>query len=170
MFCGKVNFAADTQLVVSVGYVDSRKGPDLLVEAAAKVIEGHPASGLYLQVTRKRDVEATVRALIERSDSPHTLTPFRSRPDGLLSSASVYALPSREDPFPNVVALEAEVGVPVVAFEGATGASDFIVQHGGLLASAFDAASFAKVGELLDTFTPRTEYPATSRQYDLDLP
>ena len=72
------------------------------------------------------------------------------------AAASVFALTSREDPFPNVVLQSIDVGIPVVAFEGATGAADFILEHQGRLATAFDPVDFAE--QILDLLFQTNTY------------
>ena len=47
----------------------------------------------------------------------------------LYSASSVYALTSREDPFPTVALEALSVGVPVVAFEDSGGIPGFLVKE-----------------------------------------
>ena len=54
------------------------------------------------------------------------LVGFRSDMQALYSASSVYALTSREDPFPTVALEALSVGVPVVAFEDSGGIPDFL--------------------------------------------
>ena len=148
----KHGLPADCRIVLGVGYVDARKGADLFVEVAARVLMlrsdvafiwiGH-AGGVHDKVqTRIQELGVGARVLF---------VGFDREPMAYYAAASAYALPSREDPFPNVVLESAEVGVPVVAFDGASGAGQFIVQHGGRLARFMDVEDFARqTCELLD--------------------
>jgi len=96
---------------------------------------------------------------------------FDRDPMAYYAAAAVYALPSREDPFPNVVLESAEVGVPVVAFAGASGACDFVLEQGGRLASYLDIQDFSQ--QICSLLANPVEIPrcmvGSLQQYALDL-
>lgn len=163
----------DARIVLSIGFLDERKGPDLLVEAAAEVVR-HCGDAFFIWVGH---VDGAMDGKIRRRVSELGLdrriifTGFDKQPLAYYAAASVYALTSREDPFPNVVLESAEVGLPVVAFQGASGAGDFILQQGGRLARQFDTTEYAR--HLLALLDSEPQVPeqgvAPLRQYALDL-
>lgn len=142
----KLGLPADARVVLAVGYADHRKGVDLLAQAAALccvrdarthvVWVGHEDVELRPQVDRILD-RAGVRGHVH-------FVGLDFDTDDYYAGADVYALSSREDPFPSVVLESLAVGTPVVAFAGTGGGADLIDAHGaGLLVPAFDIGAFA---------------------------
>jgi glycosyltransferase involved in cell wall biosynthesis len=173
--CQRHGFPINTRIILSIGFLDHRKGADLFVKIAAQVCHkfkdivfiwvGHTEPNIERDVRNKiKDFNLQDRIL---------LIGFDPEPFVYYAAASVYALTSREDPFPNVVLESASVGVPIVAFENTTGAAEFIVQQGGLLARHLDVAHFATHIETL--LADQTKLPAhlssdfSLRRYVLDL-
>ena len=138
--CEKHHLPAGAQIVLSVAYADARKAPDLLVESAAHVLRERPNTIFIWIGDFHSKMEHEVGLRIEQLGLQERVLfiGFDREPMAYYAAASVYALPSREDPFPNVVIKSADVGVPVVAFEGASGAGEFILEHGGRLAGYLD--------------------------------
>ncbi|MFN2128176.1 MAG: glycosyltransferase, partial [Anaerolineales bacterium] len=171
--CKKHNLKSDTQIVLSIAYIDKRKGPDLFVEMALHVLKLKPKTTFIWIGHSEPEMEAAVKSrIVELGLQEQVLfIGFVHEPMDYYAAASVYALTSREDPFPNVVLESAEVGVPVVAFQGASGASDFIVEHGGRLADYLNTKDFAsQVCELLDLPFKEVSVGVDSlQQYTLDL-
>ncbi|MBZ0140957.1 MAG: glycosyltransferase, partial [Pseudorhodoplanes sp.] len=62
--------------------------------------------------------------------------------DVFYAGADVYAMTSREDPFPSVILEAMDAGLPVVGFEGAGGFCDLVLEASGVLVPAFDAKAF----------------------------
>ncbi len=171
--CKKHQFPEDTQFVLSIAYVDSRKGADLFVEIAAEVLKTRPKTVFiwvgHAEAEMKQKVESRIKQLGIQDSI--LFTGFDREPMIYYAAASVYALTSREDPFPNVVLESAEVGVPVIAFQGASGAGDFILEQGGRLANHLNTGDFAQqVCELLSVSIEKTQTNVGSlQQYVLDL-
>jgi glycosyltransferase involved in cell wall biosynthesis len=171
--CEKHALPADTQIVLSVAFADLRKGPDFFVEAAALVLSERPNATFIWVGNAPREMEEKLASRVQELGLQERVRfiGFDGAPMAYYAAASVYALPSREDPFPNVVLESAEVGVPIVAFEGATGAGEFILDQGGRLAANLDVADFArKISELLVSplNKPKNAVP-TLQRYTLDL-
>jgi len=143
---------ADAPVVLGVGYADRRKGVDLFVDAGIWLAtHGSPAHFVWVghwDAGMAEQVKSTLSA------SPHrSRFHFVGRKDDtdlFYAGADVFALTSREDPFPTVILEALEVAVPVVAFEGAGGSEDLLRRGCGTLVAAEDAAAFAQaVGALL---------------------
>lgn len=172
LVCAKHHLPADAQIVLSIAYMDQRKGPDLFVAMAAEVLKQQPRAVFIWIGHAEREMERQVRQQISALglDGKVVLVDFERDPLVYYAAASVYALTSREDPFPNVVLESIEAGAPVVAFSGTTGASEFIVAHDGLLAAHLDAGDFArKVGQLLAAPVNAVSEDVSLRRYALDL-
>lgn len=173
IICERHGLPADTQIVLSVAYADLRKGPDLFVEIAARVLRERPNTTFIWVGGFHGEMEEKVTRRVHELGLQRQLLfiGFDREPMAYYAAASAYALPSREDPFPNVVLESAEVGVPVVAFVDATGAAEFITRQGGRLARYLDTEDFARqICELL--VGPAKQAPngvPSLQQYTLDL-
>lgn len=171
--CEKHGFPVDTKFILNVGYADTRKGADLFVEIAARLVDARSNIACLWVGHADPVVEKQVMQRIAelKLEDRVLFLGFNSNPLVYYAAASVYALTSREDPFPNVVLESAEVGVPVVGFKDASGAADFILENGGLLAEHSDVDDFAaKVRKLLSEPPAQpTKQLGTLKHYALDL-
>ncbi|MBI1683293.1 glycoside hydrolase family 99-like domain-containing protein [Caulobacter hibisci] len=148
----RLGLAADAEVVIGVGYGDRRKGVDLFVKAAIDVIAARPKAVFAWLGLLEAKMEAEARALVAEAGLERQVmfVGFQSDTDDFYAGADVFALTSREDPFPMVLLESLEAGTPAVGFEGAGGFVDLLRSGGGLLAEAFSAADFAgKVTSLL---------------------
>jgi glycosyltransferase involved in cell wall biosynthesis len=150
----RFNIAADEFLVLGIGFADLRKGFDLFLQIAAKTIaarenihflwagEIQPALKTYLS-TEIAAAQATGR---------FHLTGFSKHVETLVSAADVFALTSREDPYPTVALEALAAGAQVIAFEGSGGIPALLRETGcGAIAAAFDPDDFrAEMLRLLD--------------------
>jgi glycosyltransferase involved in cell wall biosynthesis len=141
-----------TRIVLTVGFGDLRKGIDLWIDIGARVMREH-YDVAFLWVG---EIEATQRAQVEQQvansgvGERFRFVGFQDNTDLHYAGADVYALTSREDPFPTVIMEALDVGVPVIAFEGAGGFSDLLHSGCGVTVPMLDLATFAKaISELL---------------------
>lgn len=171
--CARHGLSSDTQIVLNVGYLDERKGPDLFVEIASSVCQRNPKAVFIWVGHADTAMEQKVKARIEQLGLKDKvlIAGFNAEPFDYYASASAFALTSREDPFPNVVLESVAVGVPVVAFESTTGAADFIQEQGGRLARHLEPADFAdRLLELLgNSQGPVVDSDLSLQRYLLDL-
>lgn len=171
--CDKHGLPLDTKIALNIGYADSRKGVDLFIEIAELTLKtrpdtafiwvGHHAESMKDQIAQRvHELKLGGRILF---------IGFDKEPMVYYAAASVFALTSREDPFPNVVLESAEVGVPVIAFEGASGASEFILAHGGTITPYLDTEAYSlKLCTMLDEPSKATASSVGSlRRYVSDL-
>jgi glycosyltransferase involved in cell wall biosynthesis len=173
IICERHHLPTGAQIVLSVAHADLRKAPDLFVEIAARVLSERPNAVFIWVGGADREIEQRVASRIQELGLQRRVlfVGFDREPMAYFAAASVYALPSREDPFPSVVLESSDVGVPVVAFEGATGAAEFILEQGGRLAGYLDVGDFARqTGELLAAPAKKAPNAVPSLQrYTLDL-
>ncbi|SOE80818.1 Glycosyl transferase family 2 [Caballeronia arationis] len=149
----KLHLPADTMIVLGVGFADHRKGVDLFARAAALLREKHENVRFVWVGHWEAQIKGEVdRWLAERGATDAVIfTGLELETDLYYAGADVFALTSREDPFPSVVLESLEVGVPVVAFEGATGASELLRQNCGILvASETETELAAAIERLVD--------------------
>lgn len=170
----RLHLPQDCSIVLGMAYFNDRKGLDLLVEAAPLIVASVPSTvfvivGAVAPDDYKRRIIGHIHA--QGLEAHFCFLDHQEEPFELFAAADVFALPSREDPFPNVVLESAEVGVPVVAFREATGAASFIEAHGGALASSFNTREYAE--KIVALLTNKMALPPTNlvslKQYALDL-
>lgn len=146
--------ASDSRIVLCAGYADRRKGLDLFADACSKVMAkdrravamwvGHADSVLLAEVQE----EIRQAGLEDR----FVFTGLVDNPQDYYSAADVYALTSREDPFPSVVMEALDACVPVVSFAGVVGSEELLERGTGLLVPAFDTDAMAgAISQLLDS-------------------
>lgn len=173
LICDKHNLKSDSRIVLNIAFADSRKGADLFIDIAALTLKVQPNTTFiwvgHSSAEMQKEIEPRIHEL---NLQEHVLfVGFDKEPMAYYAAATVFALTSREDPFPNVVLESAEVGVPVLAFEGATGAGDFIVEHGGRLSPYLDINAYSReLCYLLTKPAPEGLPPVgTLQRYVLDL-
>ena len=129
-----------TKVVLAAGYVQMRKGLDLFVQTAAefRAIAGDDVrflwvgSGYYPAADMSYGV--FVADMIRRLELEGTVLflPNQSSLDAVFAVANVFYLPSRLDPFPNVVLDAFQAGKPVVCFDRATGVAEVMRDQPGV--------------------------------------
>lgn len=126
------DIVSDAIVVLGVGTVGRRKGTDLFVEAAKRVLrqwstqrairfvwvgDGPEREG-YLRQLAAEGLADQIRFPGEKND----LLAYYERAHALLCT-------SREDPYPRIMIEAGICGVPVIAFEGAGGSDDYILNY-----------------------------------------
>jgi glycosyltransferase involved in cell wall biosynthesis len=137
-------------IVLATGAMHQRKGPDLFVQMARLAVRAKGGSRLrFLWVGEDQDgptvrhwcahdlkvmgLEGVVRFAGGRTDMPR-----------FYAGADVFVLTSREDPMPLVVLEALAAGLPVVAFEGCSGAPEILPPELGQVVPYLDIATMAK--------------------------
>lgn len=137
---------ADAPIVLAVGFADHRKGPDLFIRAGLELLEEQPeAYFIWLGLEAEPDWMAKVRApAIAAGKLNRFLFPgLIEETDEFYAGADVFALTSREDPYPSVVLEAMDCGLPVVAFASTGGMEELIGEAGGFVVPAFDVPAYA---------------------------
>lgn len=113
---------AEARVVVGAGTMDRRKGPDLFVQLACEVRRARPTVEqpvhfVWVGGDPTGHDRAPLEADIERAGADHIhLVGHVADPLPYFALAEVFALTSREDPFPLVCLEHAALEVPVVAY------------------------------------------------------
>lgn len=114
------------RVVAAAGSLDRRKGFDRLLQAWARVAPDHPDWRLRIYgegperdaLERQIDALGIRRSAELRGHSPRLLEE--------LERASVFAITSRKEGFPMVIVEAMALGMPVVAYDFATGPRDIV--------------------------------------------
>lgn len=143
----------DVRIVLAVGYADHRKGVDLFVDCALNVSSRRSDVDFVWVGHWDERIKREVDSRLHHFGSGRRVHFVGYTPDTSLyhAGADVYALTSREDPFPNVVLESFDAGVPVVAFRNTGGASLLVSEMGGPVVEQYDIEAFsASICSLLD--------------------
>lgn len=140
-------------LVLGAGYVQLRKGVDLFIECASRVLRSGPRRNIRFVWIGKgyhpdHDVNYSVYLAdqIDRAGLAQHITFIdeTSAMDDVYKASDLLLLTSRLDPLPNVAIDALSEGLPVLCFERTTGIADILI-GGGLQEDC--------VAEYLDTQT-----------------
>jgi len=160
----KLGLPDNSKIVLGVGYADHRKGIDLFIEAGLIAVKdmsnawwiwvGHWENTMHNAMEHKL---AKFPAVKDRFIFPGLQTDTDLYYDG----ADVFALTSREDPFPSVVLEALDAKVPVVGFDGVGGFADLLNEGCGKLVAKKDANAFANA--VIDLLNNPCEIKAMGR-------
>ena len=146
-----------TRIVLGAGYVQMRKGVDLFVQAAAEVRRLHGEDVRFLWVGDGYHPQADlaysawVADMVRRLDLERTVhfLPSQTSLAALFGLSDVFFLPSRLDPFPNVVLDALKAGRAVVCFQGATGVAALFAGPDAAAGAAVPYCSVADAAQAL---------------------
>jgi glycosyltransferase involved in cell wall biosynthesis len=128
----ELNIPASDALVLCVGYADLRKGFDLFLQLWRQLRDERrevhfcwvggidPALAEWMQVELRDATAAGTLHMVNYTDDVAAY----------FSAADVFALTSREDPFPSVALEALSAGIPVVAFDRSGGIPDMLREYG----------------------------------------
>ncbi len=128
-----------TVIILGVGGVELRKGCDLFIHTAAKVIEMQPNNVFHFVwvgpgYDPDNDIEYSVflKDQIKRSgaDDYISFVGELSELESAYLMSDVFFLSSRLDPLPNVAIDSMIKGLPVVCFENTSGIADILLENG----------------------------------------
>jgi glycosyltransferase involved in cell wall biosynthesis len=137
----------DAFVVLGCGTVEWRKGVDLFLQIAAKLLPGNPdmyfvwAGGPVGEDTMEYD-----RILFDRERLGFTkqiiFPGFVPQLRSLYAACDVFALTSREDPFPLVCLEAARAEKPILCFDKAGGMPEFVEDDAGAVIPYGDIDAF----------------------------
>lgn len=138
--------AGDAPLLLALGRLERQKGFDLLLAAFAPLAARFPQWRLAIlgEGSQRPALEAQIRAL---GLTGRALLPGRTAAPGwAMRRASIFALPSRYEGFPNVLAEALACGLPCAALD-CPGGPHAILRPGvdGLLAPAGDVSALRDI-------------------------
>lgn len=142
----KLGLPKNARIIMCAGYADHRKGFDFFVRACMSVIQRLPNTyalwvGHLDQIFVDQSLApATAEGIKER----FIFTGLVEQPQEYFLAADLYALTSREDPFPSVVMEALDALTPVVAFRGCGGFENLLKRDCGVLVPPEDTEAFAE--------------------------
>lgn len=140
---------ADAFVITGCGSLDLRKGPDLFVQAFARIKHllgpAHPLRCLWIGAPNSPDLAEHLRLDVRKLglEAEFRLVGELPSPHALFALSDIFCLTSREDPFPLVMLEAAALGKPVLCFAGAGGAAEFCAQGGGRAVPYLDIEAMA---------------------------
>jgi glycosyltransferase involved in cell wall biosynthesis len=142
----KLGLRDDDVLVGACGTIDWRKGADLFLLIAQRVVRAEPRVR-FVWLGAEPGTSSRRRFLhdIERADLGDVVHVLDSTPDpgSVFSAMDVFALTSREDPFPLAMLEAAARGLPIACFARSGGGPEFVGSDAGLIAAYMDVDGFA---------------------------
>ncbi len=133
---------ADRFIVIGCGVIYARKGVDLFLECARKVIEVSGEQPLFVWIGGGYGVEdlPAMEQLAEQFGiTEHVIfTGPVDDPRRYFQAGDLFLMTSREDPFPLVCLEAAERGLPVICFADAGGMPLFVEEDAGFVVPYLD--------------------------------
>jgi glycosyltransferase involved in cell wall biosynthesis len=123
---------ARDKLIIGVGYADLRKGFDLFLQLWRQLRPPAGKRRARICLAWFGGIDPGLKDWLtnELADATETgtfvMAGYRNDMDAVFSAADVFALTSREDPFPTVVLEALSAGLPVVAFDRSGGIPDML--------------------------------------------
>ena len=149
----ELRLPGDALLVAASGILCWRKGADLFLQLAREVCRQRSRAyfawigGGSADDIAKFEHDVRILGLMERVRITGTVLD----PWDYMAAADVFALTSREDPYPLACLEVAALGKPILCFEGAGGMPEFIEQDCGFAVPYMDVTAMAeRVVFLLD--------------------
>jgi glycosyltransferase involved in cell wall biosynthesis len=129
------------------GTADMRKGVDVFVKIAATLKQNYPPLSIKLvwlgfEGDSAKLMEEDIRKL--NLQDIIQLLPRTLYPEAFFKKIDVFALTSREDPYPLVVLSAANAAKPIICFEQSGGIIDFITNKCGLSVPFLDIDAFCE--------------------------
>jgi glycosyltransferase involved in cell wall biosynthesis len=145
----RLGIPLDEFVVGGCGSLGWRKGSDLFLQIARKAVDaatsrelhfvwvgGSPGSSEFLEFMHDlRRLGLTGRC---------QLVPCTASVGDYYFAMDVFALTSREDPFPLVMLEAGAASLPVICFENSGGGPEFVTEDAGLMAAYLDIESFVE--------------------------
>ncbi|MHB8908670.1 MAG: glycosyltransferase [Syntrophales bacterium] len=140
----KFNIPEDSTIFLSMGRGEKRKGIDTFLEIV-ETANVKNSSWYFIWVGDIDDpYNVSLISTRNRMKYPDRLihVDYTADIDTFYAGSDVFLLPSRQDPFPQVVQHAMNVGLPIVAFKNAGGFVPTLREIGGVLVEEYSASGF----------------------------
>lgn len=142
----------DSFIVLSCGTVESRKGFDILIQAAKYIYSTLDLKNLhFIWVGKATEHDPYFQECMAELSSCELLKNnfhlmgAHKQVDRFFLAADLFALASRHDPFPGVVLEAMAANLPILCFDGTTGVNEAFLDHvGGLVCEHLNYIDMAK--------------------------
>lgn len=135
----------DSFVVAGCGTVYWRKGPDLFLETARKVLQNSSLDIQFVWIGPGPDIDELAGSLTVDEQDNIKFVGSKNHANELLAASDLFFMSSREDPFPLVVMEAAQHKVPSICFAETTGITAFIQDDAGVCMPDMDLDNAAKV-------------------------
>jgi glycosyltransferase involved in cell wall biosynthesis len=171
----ELSIPSDALVVGMMGKLNWRKGADFFVKTASKLASNN-IFFLWIGANNQNNL-AMINYDLQQSDKEIKLkflppTPEFSKYYNLID---LFFLSSREDPYPMVFIEAASFGIPIICFENAGGAQEFIdekvgcvIPYGDLEAAANKIKFFSENRHILDTNSNYIK-DKSIKKHDIDI-
>jgi len=128
----ELGIAVHQKMVIGVGYADLRKGFDLFMETARRLMRSDNNMHFVWVGALSADMQRWIQTDFsnQQDQSRLHIVGFTDRVKAYYSAADCLFLSSREDPYPTVVLEAMNVGIPVITFRGTSGMDSLLQEHG----------------------------------------
>ncbi|MEA5457547.1 glycosyltransferase family 4 protein [Arcicella sp. LKC2W] len=161
----------DAFLVGGIGTVDLRKGVDIFLQVARKFKENKEIYFLWLG-GQNTEIDYKIFQIDNNRLGLENVV-FQtsvSNPLDFMSSFDVFFVSSREDPYPLVVLEAAMLEKPIICFDKAGGAKDFVENDCGFIIDYLDVdKTVDKIVELKDNSALRQQMGKSGRKKVLEI-
>ncbi|WP_246176960.1 glycoside hydrolase family 99-like domain-containing protein [Parvibaculum sedimenti] len=142
----RLGLRPETRIVLAVGHVSLRKATDLFVQAAMQVLQKRPDVFFLWLGPNECDLTKELRRQIEAAEASSSFgfPGVDADTDLYYAGADLYAMTSREDPFPSVIMEAMDSGLPVVAFDGAVGNLLLVLEAKGAVVPQGDVDAYSR--------------------------
>jgi glycosyltransferase involved in cell wall biosynthesis len=157
-------------LVGGIGTVDLRKGVDIFLQVAKK-LKNHKEIYFFWLGGQNTETDYKIFQIDNnRLDLENvTFQTSVSNPLDYMASFDVFFVSSREDPYPLVVLEAATLQKPIICFDRAGGAKDFVEQDCGFIVDYLDIdKTVEKIVELKDNTALRQQMGENGRKKVLE--
>ncbi|MCI5150817.1 MAG: glycosyltransferase [Candidatus Electrothrix sp. MAN1_4] len=145
----QLDIPEDAFVVCGCGTINWRKGTDIFIQIASKLKCNTPLEKLFFiwiggdldrSYTKEifHDVEKLGLGNIVK------FVGIQKNPQDYFAISDLFAMTSREDPFPLVAMEAASLGLPIICFDNAVGSTEFINDQTGKVVSYLDSEAFGK--------------------------
>ncbi|MDD5521717.1 MAG: glycoside hydrolase family 99-like domain-containing protein [Kiritimatiellae bacterium] len=144
----RLSLPSTGKLVLGCGTRDWRKGVDLFVETARRILDSDPGGNIsFCWVGPGEDPSIPNPLTLAKEYGIANRMFFvgeRINAIEYFRAADIFLLPSREDPFPLVALMAAECCLPILCFEGSGGMPAFVRNGAGTVIPSQDVEAMAK--------------------------
>ncbi len=134
-------------IVGASGLASWRKGVDIFIAVAKKIIKDHPTEQIifFWVGAFNKEFKCQLDYELERLEIVGKIffTGSLNNPQDYFQFFDVFILTSREDPFPLVCLEAAALGKPIICFQNAGGMPEFLEKGGGMIVPYADVEGMA---------------------------
>jgi glycosyltransferase involved in cell wall biosynthesis len=146
--CRQVNLPLDAKIICASGTMDWRKGPDLFIQLARTVLKQSPGQPIYfLWIGGCKDEIQYAQLQYDVHNAGLENQVFflgeKVKPLEYFAACDIFALMSREDPYPLVCLEAASLGKPILCFDQSGGEPEFVEDDCGFVVPYLDIETMA---------------------------